>query len=89
MAHHNALALSLSNMNDPSNQFNSRGLKGKAEALFGPNIGIVPAGPAWTNKSEKKVVQDELTADVVRGWTAKSKEVCALGRPQKTYIPDI
>lgn len=74
MAHHNALALSLSNMNDPSNQFNSRGLKGKAEALFGPNIGIVPAGPAWTNKSEKKVVQDELTADVVRGWTAKSKE---------------
>ena len=77
MAHHNALVLSLSNMNDLNNAGpNPRGpLKGKPEALFGPNIGIVPAGPAWTNKSEKKVVQqDELTADVVRGWTTKSKE---------------
>ena len=77
MAHHNALVLSLSNMNDLHNAGpNPRGggLKGKPEALFGPNIGIVPAGPAWTNKREKKVVQDELTADVVRGWTEKSKE---------------
>ncbi|KAG6918363.1 hypothetical protein DXG01_015015 [Tephrocybe rancida] len=44
------------------------------EALFGPNIGVVSSGPAWTAASEKKVLTDELTPDVVTNWVAKSKD---------------
>ncbi|KAK0458097.1 uncharacterized protein EV420DRAFT_1270807 [Desarmillaria tabescens] len=49
--------------------------KGKKhpDSLFGPNIGIVSSGPAWTTNKEKKVLADELTPDVVRGWIEKSK----------------
>ncbi|KAG7441090.1 uncharacterized protein BT62DRAFT_982873 [Guyanagaster necrorhizus] len=43
------------------------------DSLFGPNIGIVSSGPAWTTNREKKVLADELTPDVVRGWIEKSK----------------
>ncbi|TFK73454.1 hypothetical protein BDN72DRAFT_834572 [Pluteus cervinus] len=44
------------------------------DALFGPSIGPVSSGPAWTNLSEKKVLTDELTPDVIRSWIEKSKE---------------
>ncbi len=48
------------------------------DSLFGPNIGVVSSGPAWTNINEKKVLSDELTQDIVRGWIEKSKEVRGL-----------
>ncbi|KIM46815.1 hypothetical protein M413DRAFT_64213 [Hebeloma cylindrosporum] len=44
------------------------------EPLFGPSIGPVGSGPAWTLSSEKKVLKDELTPDIVSGWIEKSKE---------------
>jgi hypothetical protein len=45
------------------------------ESLFGPNIGVVSSGPTWTGASEKKVLTDELTPDVVNSWIEKSKDV--------------
>lgn len=45
------------------------------DSLFGPNIGVVNSGPAWTSVNEKKVLSDELTQDVVKSWIEKSKEV--------------
>ncbi|KAG6820291.1 hypothetical protein H0H93_002729 [Arthromyces matolae] len=44
------------------------------DPLFGPNIGVVSSGPAWTAPSEKRVLTDELTPDVVSNWIEKSKE---------------
>ncbi|KAG6828827.1 hypothetical protein H0H92_006652 [Tricholoma furcatifolium] len=44
------------------------------DALFGPNIGVVSSGPAWTVASEKRVLSDELTPDIVTNWVAKSKD---------------
>jgi len=49
--------------------------KKSSEPLFGPSIGPVSSGPAWTIGSEKKVVTDELTPDIVNSWIEKSKEV--------------
>ena len=49
--------------------------KKSSEPLFGPSIGPVSSGPAWTICSEKKVVTDELTPEVVNSWIEKSKEV--------------
>ena len=49
--------------------------KKASEPLFGPSIGAVRSGPAWTICSEKKVVTDELTPEVVNSWIEKSKEV--------------
>ncbi|KAF8882506.1 hypothetical protein CPB84DRAFT_1713539 [Gymnopilus junonius] len=48
--------------------------KKSSEPLFGPSIGPVSNGPSWTLSSEKKVVTDELTPDIVSGWIEKSKE---------------
>jgi hypothetical protein len=46
------------------------------ETLFGPNIGVIPSGPAWTETAAKKISSDdELTLDVLKTWIAKSKEV--------------
>jgi len=45
------------------------------ESLFGPNIGVVSSGPVWTVTTEKKVLTDELTPDVVNSWIEKSKDV--------------
>lgn len=45
------------------------------EPLFGPNIGFVTTGPSWAVTNEKKVVTDDLTPDVVKGWIEKSKQV--------------
>ncbi|KAF8345280.1 hypothetical protein F5887DRAFT_967543 [Amanita rubescens] len=44
------------------------------EPLFGPNIGFVSTGPSWAVTNEKKVVTDDLTPDVVKGWIEKSKQ---------------
>ena len=49
--------------------------KKSSEPLFGPNIGPVSSGPAWTIGTEKKVVTDELTQEIVSSWIEKSKEV--------------
>ena len=49
--------------------------KKSSEPLFGPSIGPVRSGPAWTICSDKKVVTDELTPEVVNSWIEKSKEV--------------
>ena len=48
------------------------------EPLFGPSIGPVSGGPAWTLSNEKKVLTDELTPDIVTGWIEKSKEVSSI-----------
>jgi hypothetical protein len=45
------------------------------EPLFGPNIGLVTSGPAWAVTNEKKIIADDLTPDVVKGWLDKSKQV--------------
>ena len=49
--------------------------KKSSEPLFGPSIGPVRGGPAWTICSDKKVVTDELTPEIVNSWIEKSKEV--------------
>ena len=50
----------------------------KQETLFGPNIGVVNSGPAWTEHGKKQTVEDQLTPEVVKEWIAKSKEVSRL-----------
>ncbi|KAF7984682.1 hypothetical protein HWV62_12962 [Athelia sp. TMB] len=51
------------------------GKKKKVDTLFGPNIGVVASGPAWTEtERDAQGAVDELTPDVVKGWIAKSKE---------------
>ena len=52
--------------------------KKASEPLFGPSIGPVSGGPAWTLSNEKKVLTDELTPDIVTSWIEKSKEVSSL-----------
>jgi hypothetical protein len=47
----------------------------KQDTLFGPNIGIVAAGPDWTEIDEEKSSIDELTPEIVKNWVAKSKVV--------------
>ncbi len=65
--------------------------KGKKhpDSLFGPNIGIVSSGPAWTTNKEKKVLADELTPDVVRGWIEKSKVVSLSYRAIRDLIDSL
>lgn len=60
------------------NETGTTGRKKKVDTLFGPNIGVVASGPAWTEADEKdeKGAVDELTPEVVKSWIAKSKEVC-------------
>jgi hypothetical protein len=48
--------------------------KKSSEPLFGPSIGPVSSGPAWTFGNEKRVVTDELTPEIVSSWIEKSKE---------------
>ena len=66
------------NMGDMSASANAETTKKdkKQDSLFGPNIGVVSAGPKWTEENEKKGAEDQLTPDVVKGWITKSKEVC-------------
>jgi len=62
-----------------NNTTNTNGKEKKGpDSLFGPNVGVISSGPGWTAQTEKKVLKDELTMDVVKGWIEKSKEVCAI-----------
>lgn len=44
------------------------------DPLFGPNIGAVTSGPAWTAIADKKLVTDDLTPEVVTTWIEKSRD---------------
>lgn len=50
----------------------------KHETLFGPALGPVNNGPAWTNYGKVENTKDELTQETVKAWIAKSKEVSPL-----------
>ena len=50
----------------------------KHETLFGPALGPVNNGPAWTNYGKVENTKDELTQETVKAWIAKSKEVSSL-----------
>jgi hypothetical protein len=56
----------------------------KHETLFGPALGPVNNGPAWTNYGKVENTKDELTQETVKAWIAKSKEVSPL---RKVYNP--
>ena len=50
----------------------------KHETLFGPSLGEISSGPAWTGYGKDATdgsKTDELTQETVRAWIAKSKEV--------------
>jgi hypothetical protein len=70
MIRNNAAQEAVANMGDLSNLTNNK----KQDTLFGPNIGVVASGPAWTETNKKKSTGDQLTPEVVKGWIAKSKE---------------
>jgi len=65
-----AVVIDMGDLNDITNKNKNQ------ETLFGPNIGAVTSGPAWTEtaEKEKKPITDQLTPEVVKGWIAKSKE---------------
>ena len=67
-----AVIIDMGDLSDITNRDNK-----KQDTLFGPNIGVITSGPAWTDAggSEKQPITDQLTSDVVKGWIAKSKEV--------------
>src|ERR1700683_5333274 len=73
-----AVIIDMGDLSDITNRDNK-----KQDTLFGPNIGVVTSGPAWTDasKKEKQPVVDQLTPDVVKGWIAKSKEVSISHHP--------
>ena len=70
-------------MGDIGNNDGAAAKKKKVDTLFGPNIGVVASGPAWTEADEKdaKGAVDELTSEVVKGWIAKSKEASRTASP--------
>jgi hypothetical protein len=47
----------------------------KHETLFGPSLGDINPGPAWTSYGKQDSTKDELTQETVKAWIAKSKEV--------------
>ena len=47
----------------------------KHETLFGPSLGDINPGPAWTLYGKKESIKDELTQETIKAWIAKSKEV--------------
>ncbi|THU93655.1 hypothetical protein K435DRAFT_799558 [Dendrothele bispora CBS 962.96] len=63
----------VNNNNNTNGNNNGKDKKGP-DSLFGPNVGVISSGPAWTAQTEKKVLKDELTVDVVKNWIEKSKE---------------
>lgn len=52
----------------------------KHETLFGPSLGAINPGPAWTSFGKQDNVKDELTQETVKAWIAKSKEVSVQAR---------
>src|ERR1700683_699080 len=75
----------MGDLSDITNRDNNGNNNKKQDTLFGPNIGVVTSSPAWTDasKKDKQPIVDQLTPDVVKGWIAKSKEVCS--RHTRTY----
>lgn len=71
-----AMASAQPNPNDAVIDMNGSGHGGEKDVntLFGPNIGIMDAGPKWTEPLGEKPAQDEITPDVVKAWIDKSKE---------------
>ncbi|TFK34490.1 hypothetical protein BDQ12DRAFT_368504 [Crucibulum laeve] len=68
--------MAASNEADAAANNNANGNQKKTQdPLFGPNIGAVTMGPPWTITSEKKMMSDDLTPEIVSGWVEKSKEV--------------
>ncbi|KAF6764136.1 hypothetical protein DFP72DRAFT_870850 [Ephemerocybe angulata] len=59
--------------NDTNGNASTRDKK-TLDPLFGPNIGAVTSGPAWTATVDKKIVTDDLTQEVVTTWMEKSKD---------------
>lgn len=66
----------------------------KTDTLFGPNIGIVSAGPDWAASEETlrgvgtgNAGKDELTPDIVKEWVERSKEVCRYSVPISILTP--
>ena len=49
--------------------------KKQLESLFGPNIGVINATPAWAQPISKQTAVDKLSPDIIQSWIAKSKEV--------------
>lgn len=52
--------------------------KKESKQLFGPDIGVVSNTPAWAHNVGKSAAADSLSADIIKNWIAKSKEVTSL-----------
>lgn len=52
--------------------------KKDSKQLFGPDIGVVNDIPAWAHTVGKDAAADSLSADVIKSWIAKNKEVTSL-----------
>lgn len=68
---HNADQDVVINMGD----LTDKDVKKQQDPLFGPNIGVVSAGPEWADTNDKKAAIDQLTPDIVKAWIERSKEV--------------
>lgn len=55
--------------------------KKESKQLFGPDIGVVNNVPAWAHNVGKNAAADALSADVIKSWVTKSKEVSYLPSP--------
>ena len=55
--------------------------KKESKQLFGPDIGVVNNIPAWAHTVGKNAAADSLSADVIKSWITKSKEVTSLLLP--------
>ena len=55
--------------------------KKESKQLFGPDIGVVNNTPAWAHNVGKNAAADSLSADIIKNWIAKSKEVSFLLPP--------
>ena len=55
--------------------------KKESKQLFGPDIGVVSNIPAWAHTVGKNAAADSLSADVIKSWITKSKEVTSLLLP--------
>ena len=53
----------------------------ESKQLFGPDIGVVNNVPAWAHNVGKNAAADALSADVIKSWVTKSKEVSYLPSP--------
>ncbi|RDB27952.1 hypothetical protein Hypma_002293 [Hypsizygus marmoreus] len=67
-------AVAMHNGTHPGDGASNAKDKKTQDSLFGPNIGVVSSGPAWSAATEKKVLTDELTPEIVESWIEKSKD---------------